>query len=77
MLTALVGWLGGRLLTGGRLLPVDDAVGFVMVLAVASWGFGSAYDWWKTRRSRQIPWTAPLVVSLVLGFALGLSTINP
>jgi hypothetical protein len=65
-----MGWLGGRLLTGGRLLPLDDAVGFVMVLAVASWGFGSAYEWWEARRRRQIPWTTPLAVSLLLGFTL-------
>lgn len=76
LLTSAVAYGVGRLLGGGRLTP-EDAVGLVLLLAVASWGFGAGHERLQSPGRRDLPSYAPLVASLLLGLTLGLSSFQP
>ncbi len=55
---------------------IDDLGGLIMVLIVASGGFGAAYVWTAQRTNKQIPWTLPLLMSSLLGATIGLAGIT-
>ncbi|MGO4258266.1 hypothetical protein [Marmoricola sp. RAF53] len=52
--------------------PVD-MLGLIIVLLVASAGFGAVVEWATVRCQRQVPWVLPLGLSAFTGLALGLS----
>ena len=43
----------------------------VIVLGVASWGYGSVADWVEARSAKNVPWFVPLVASAALGLTAG------
>lgn len=73
---ALVTFYLARGLSGSGWGAIKDAVAMVIVLAVASAGFGALSEWvaeWFERRTR---WTIPLLAAGVTGLMLGLAAPN-
>lgn len=58
----------------GRDLPAGfDVRDLVLLGAVCAWGFAHLQAWAVARRSARLPWTLPLLLSLLLGCSLGLT----
>lgn len=57
-------------------LGLADPVGFALVFAIASAGFGVGRDVLAERLKPELPWTLPLVLSTLMGIAGALSSVS-
>jgi hypothetical protein len=65
-----------RVVATDESLGLADPVGFALVFAVASAGFGVARDLLAKQSGRSITWSLPLALSTLMGVAGALSSVT-
>lgn len=74
LLLAMVAFYLARGLSQGDWGGVSDLAGLLLVLGVASWGFGAAYEWaQRLRPGLPSIGTAPLMLATLTGLSVGLA----
>lgn len=76
LLVAFIAYFVGRGLHDGTWGAIKDATGLVVVLVVASGGFGASYEWLTLRAGKTIRWPLPLLLSALLGATIGVAGLN-